>query len=112
MLSWIAENFDRGTHAVIALVLCVQYSVAEHGRQMEAILTMRLQRGTETPKAPERTIEYEVVGLPPGHEARIALFDDRWKIIHSDNGTRGEWVGSYESAAAALAALQEALEED
>jgi hypothetical protein len=32
---------------------------------------------------------------------------------HNNNGTRGEWVGPYESAAAALAALQEeALEED
>jgi hypothetical protein len=88
MLSRIVENFDRGTHAVIAQVLCVQYSVAEHGRQMEAILTMRLRQATETLKAPEKTIEYEVVGLPPRHEARIALFDDRWKIIHIDNGTR------------------------
>jgi hypothetical protein len=76
------------------------------------MLTMRLRQATETLKAPEKTIEYEVVGLPPGHEARIALFDDRWKIIHSDSGTRGEWVGPYQTAAAALAALQEALEED
>jgi glutamine amidotransferase PdxT len=80
MLSWIAENFDRGTHAVIALVLCVQYSVAEHGRQMEAILTMRLRQGAETLKAPEATLEYEVLGLPTGHETTIALFDDHWKI--------------------------------
>jgi hypothetical protein len=79
---------------------------------MQAMLTMRVRKGTETLKTFAKAIEYEVVGLPPGHEATIALFDDRWKIIHSDNGTRGEWVGPYETAAAALAALQEALEED
>jgi hypothetical protein len=79
---------------------------------MKLILTMRLREGTEAPKARDKSIEYEVMDLPPGHQAIIALAYDGWQILHANDGFSGEWVGTYESAEAALAALQEALEED
>lgn len=79
---------------------------------MEAVLTMRLRGDTEALKGSDKTIEYEVVGLPSGHRAIIALDNDGWQILHESDGFPAEWVGHYETAEAALAALQEALEED
>jgi hypothetical protein len=77
---------------------------------MEAVLTMGLRQGML--KTGEKTIEYEVMGLPPRHQAIIRLGIDGWQILHGNDGIPGEWVGTYESAEAALAALQEALAED
>jgi hypothetical protein len=79
---------------------------------MEAVLTMRLRPGTETLKRNKKRIEYEVLGLPPGHEAIIKLGNDGWQILRGSDTFPGEWVGDYDTAEAALAALQEALEED
>lgn len=77
---------------------------------MEPILTVRLREEAETLKA--LAIEYEVLGLPPGHHAIIALAPDGWYIQHSNEGIPGERVGAYEDATVALKALQEALAED
>jgi hypothetical protein len=42
-------------------------------------------------------IQFEVLGMPPGEEARIGN-PPRWQILHSVNNLQGEWFGEYESA--------------
>ena len=74
------------------------------------LLTMRQREGEL--KTCDKSIEYEVLGLPPGHHAVIAFDDTGWQILHGNHGIPGEWVGTYESAEAALVALQQALADD
>jgi hypothetical protein len=50
---------------------------------------------------------YEVAGLPPRQEARVALQDHgRWQILRVRDGVQGDWDGDFYSAAEALASLQ------
>ena len=54
--------------------------------------------------------QYYVFGLPSGHSAVIRSGNSGWWILHQDEPDQpGEWVGSYESAEAALANLESAL---
>jgi hypothetical protein len=54
--------------------------------------------------------QYRVMGLPPGHNALIRFKNGEWNILHTDEPNQsGEWAGGYESADAALAALEAVL---
>jgi hypothetical protein len=57
-------------------------------------------------------LEYVVLGLPPGQEARIHDFmgDLHWRIYRVRPGIHGRWEGNYPSAEAALADLQEQVD--
>lgn len=67
----------------------------------------------EEPVFPGRqVVGYRVGGMPDGKTARIANFGARnrndWRImrINADN-SQTDWIGNYESADEALAALQQ-----
>ena len=51
---------------------------------------------------------YEVSGLGPGDHATIALAGGKWQILYRTGDDPGEWAGAYETADAALSALQDA----
>jgi hypothetical protein len=52
-------------------------------------------------------ITYEVVGLPPGDEARISSIPPHeWRIFRIQTGRTVGWYGNYPTAEAALASLQ------
>jgi len=46
--------------------------------------------------------QYEVIGLPPGHQAWIAKMNHRWQVLRSSNGVQGHWTGDYGTAQEAL----------
>ena len=74
-------------------------------------MTLALIEPKRAGKGPElsnfdEVYSYEVTGLPHGEEAWISLFKQLWQILRVRNGLQGEWTGEYESAEAALAALQ------
>jgi hypothetical protein len=50
-----------------------------------------------------------VRGLPPGENAKIALFDGSWRILRWSEEWHGNWTGEYASPDAALAELQEEI---
>ena len=54
--------------------------------------------------------QYRVTGLPTGHQALIRFKNGEWWILHADDsGHLGEWIGGYQSADVAIAALEHAL---
>jgi hypothetical protein len=50
--------------------------------------------------------QYEVMGLPLGHEVRIARMPTRWHILRSRDSVPESWTHDYETANDALAALR------
>jgi len=52
-------------------------------------------------------IQYEVLGLPPKVEILIGLFEGRWKMRRTERGLPEPWTGSFETAEAALASIQD-----
>jgi hypothetical protein len=73
------------------------------------MLTLRaIGRFGEGAKHGTTPSQYEVVGLPKGHEVLIARFGDVWKVLRIDRGiTQGVWTGNFASAEAALASLEQ-----
>jgi hypothetical protein len=50
---------------------------------------------------------YTVMGLPCGVDARIAHFPpEGWRCMVTKKGVDGPWIGNYDTAEAALAALE------
>ena len=80
-------------------------------------LTLKPTIGSATHGLPledirKNPVQYEVVGMPPGQEARIGRFTphpDRWRILRIIDGKQGEWEGSYDTAEQALATLEKIL---
>ena len=58
--------------------------------------------------------QYEVTGFPPGQEASIANFGsvhrDSWRIFRVKDSIDSGWMGDYNTAEDALAALQQEFE--
>lgn len=58
--------------------------------------------------------QYEVENLPSGERAWVANFGGphqaNWRILRAENGVQSDWTGDYESAEAALAAIQKEFE--
>lgn len=52
---------------------------------------------------------YQVEGLPPGENAKIAEFNQSWRILRWNDDWHGNWTGNYASAEAALAALRDEI---
>jgi hypothetical protein len=52
---------------------------------------------------------YEVAGLPPDLAVEIAEMHGCWQLLVVRDGMRGEWQGDFESADAALAAIEREL---
>lgn len=64
----------------------------------------------ETERAPW---EYEVLGLPPNHQAQITDFDGGWRILLAVNGkTSGTWSGPHQTPEDALDTLARTFEEE
>lgn len=59
----------------------------------------------------EQITQYEVRGLPVGEQAWIANFGaphrQDWKLLRARNGAQSDWTGHFESAEAALEALEQ-----
>jgi len=54
--------------------------------------------------------QYRVVGFYPGHAALIRFENGEWQILHTDDPAQsGEWIGNYECAEDALAALEKTV---
>jgi hypothetical protein len=52
---------------------------------------------------------YDVSGLPAGQHAKIAYFDNAWRILRWNDEWHGNWTGSYPTADAALDRLRNEL---
>jgi hypothetical protein len=57
-------------------------------------------------------VVYDVMGLPPGEQAKIATFDSRrtWQIMRIRNDAMKDWVGDHASPEAALEHLRRQIE--
>lgn len=78
------------------------------GSTMELTLHRYLANGDGPTMDDWSTSGFEVRGVPHGHDARIALMDGRWSLLHSSPGhPRPEWEGSFASADDALAYLRD-----
>ena len=54
-----------------------------------------------------RPIQYEVLGLPSGQGALIALLSGAWKVLRIKDGRSiGSWSGDFDSPAAAMRSLE------
>jgi hypothetical protein len=56
-----------------------------------------------------RVHSYNVGGLPPKEEAKIAHFGQVWRILRWNDEWHGNWTGEYASPEAALDALRAEL---
>ena len=52
---------------------------------------------------------YSIEGLPAGENAKIARFDEAWRILRWNAAWHGNWKGNFVSPEAALAALHEEI---
>jgi hypothetical protein len=52
---------------------------------------------------------YDIGGLPPKEEAKIAHFGHVWRILRWNDEWQGNWTGEYASPEAALDALRAEL---
>jgi len=81
------------------------------GRGNTATLTMResgrSRIGTRTGNGP--VIRYEVFGLPPGEQAHIQIFRDRWRVLRFKKDNHGDWAGGFASAEEARQSLEDEL---
>lgn len=52
---------------------------------------------------------YYVTGLPPSEHAKIAYFNNAWRLLRWNSEWHGNWTGNYATPDAALGALREEL---
>lgn len=52
------------------------------------------------------TSGYDVSGLPAGEHAKIAFFNNAWRVLRWNDEWHGNWSGRYATAAAAIEALR------
>ena len=57
----------------------------------------------------DQPLGYDVAGLPPNLAIEIAEMNGRWQLLVVRDGDVGEWQGDFDSADAALAAIERAL---
>ena len=52
---------------------------------------------------------FDVSGLPAAECAKIAYFNDAWRVLRWNDEWHGNWTGNYPTPEAALDALREEL---
>ena len=58
---------------------------------------------------PAEICGYDVSGLPAGEYAKIAYFNNAWRVLRWNDEWHGNWSGCYASAGAAVQALRDEL---
>ncbi len=77
-------------------------ALRSHTLSLDPVASLRLFDGQEERR---RHFQFEVVGLPQGHQAWIALCASGWRVLLAINGEPGEWSATHATKEVALARL-------